>query len=225
MKAVLIDPWARAVRKIDCPLAKDGEVDTGELAKIIGCRLVQMVQVARNITLWVDEEGLLKPDSEQRYFLYSHTFQPFAGRGIIFESEEKDITQITRSLVIFPEIERLGSYMVESKKGNFTVLTQVFDWKMKKPIELMQIMQGEIVYVVPLHLAKFLHMTNSLHTAIKSFIGEFGYEPKNNLVVLYSQTAWWMSDKVLPCGSREEAEALAEKALKAAVEGINSIFN
>ena len=58
MRAVKIDPVSRTVTEIN--LKKNPNNTLEELYKIIGCDLVELVQIDRDMVLICDEEGKLK---------------------------------------------------------------------------------------------------------------------------------------------------------------------
>ena len=58
MRAIKIDPVAKAVTEID---VKNPNRSLQEFYDIIGCDLVQLVELDRGIILCCDEEGKLKP--------------------------------------------------------------------------------------------------------------------------------------------------------------------
>ena len=59
MRAIKIDPVAKTVSEIE--LAVDPNKSLDELYRLIGCDLVQLVQLDRGIVLVCDEEARLKP--------------------------------------------------------------------------------------------------------------------------------------------------------------------
>ena len=58
MRAIKIDPVAKAVTEID---VKNPNRSLQEFYDIIGCDLVQLVELDRDIVMVCDEEGKLKP--------------------------------------------------------------------------------------------------------------------------------------------------------------------
>ena len=58
MRAVKIDPVSRTVTEID--LKKNPNRTLEELYEIIGCALVELVQIDRDMVMMVDEEGKCK---------------------------------------------------------------------------------------------------------------------------------------------------------------------
>lgn len=97
MRAVLIDPFTRTIEEVNT---------TGKLAEIyslLQVELVTVVQVNATDSLFLDDEGLFVPPTEQAYFLWSGSRQPFAGRGLILgcdEEGESDDAQISLEEVI-----------------------------------------------------------------------------------------------------------------------------
>ena len=58
MRAIKIDPVAKTITEIE--LAQDPNKNLKELYKLIGCDLVELVQLTDEIILVVDEEGKFK---------------------------------------------------------------------------------------------------------------------------------------------------------------------
>lgn len=57
MRAILIDPVEKKIEEID---VKNGNKSLQEFYDIIGCDLVEMIYLDRNIVMVIDEEGRLK---------------------------------------------------------------------------------------------------------------------------------------------------------------------
>ena len=58
MRAIKIDPVAKTITEIE--LAKNPNETLQELYELIGCDLVELIQLDRGIIMVVDEEGKLK---------------------------------------------------------------------------------------------------------------------------------------------------------------------
>jgi hypothetical protein len=84
MRAILIDPHLQQVREVDVA-EKDGDADLASLREHIGCEWVQTVSLGGGIQLWIDEEGMLKPWEQQRFFRLKENL-PLAGRGVMLSS-------------------------------------------------------------------------------------------------------------------------------------------
>ena len=102
MTGILIDPFLKKVTNVNV-----SPINTlKEMYKHIGCSMVETVNY-KHISvvedIWVDEEGLMKPSGEQRFFKVSNL--PYlhhgviAGRGLILGSDRQGGT-ISTSLTI-----------------------------------------------------------------------------------------------------------------------------
>jgi len=139
INGILIDPFNKKVTTV--------KVDTTNTLKsmyeLIGCSMVEVVGLIKpsdNIIsedgyivedIWVDEEGLMKPRGEQRFFKISNL--PYehhgviAGRGLILQSDNEGGTTST-SLSIEEILPRISwdfthNHMIySSKTGLFTEL-------------------------------------------------------------------------------------------------------
>ena len=79
MRAIKIDPVEKTVSEIE--LAVDPNKSLDELYRLIGCDLVQLVQLDRGIVLVCDEEARLKPI--RGAFTFYGTGMVIAGTGIV----------------------------------------------------------------------------------------------------------------------------------------------
>ena len=99
MTGILIDPFLKKLTNVN--VKTDNTLH--DMYKHIGCSLVEVVSFGDVNDLWVDEEGLLKPTGEQRFFKVSNL--PYlhngviAGRGLILGSTREGET-ISSSLTI-----------------------------------------------------------------------------------------------------------------------------
>jgi hypothetical protein len=75
MKAILIDCEAKTVTEIDV----NGKLDS--MYASLGCDMVECVQLAKGVDLWVDEEGLCK--GRTKGFMLKTFAQPIMGNGLI----------------------------------------------------------------------------------------------------------------------------------------------
>ena len=139
LTGLLIDPFQKRVTKV--------KVDTTNtlksMYKHIGCSVVEVVglirpddifsdEVAEDI--WCDEEGLMKPRGEQRFFKISNL--PYehhgiiAGRGLILQSDKQGGT-VSTSLTIEDILPRISwnfthNHMIySSETGLFTEFAKV----------------------------------------------------------------------------------------------------
>ena len=79
MRAIKIDPVEKTVSEIE--LTTDPNRSLDELYRLIGCDLVQLVQLDRGIVLVCDEEARLKPI--RGAFTFFGTGMVIAGTGIV----------------------------------------------------------------------------------------------------------------------------------------------
>ena len=79
MRAIKIDPVEKTVSEIE--LATDPNRSLDELYRLIGCDLVQLVQLDRGIVLVCDEEARLKPI--RGAFTFYGSGLVIAGTGIV----------------------------------------------------------------------------------------------------------------------------------------------
>jgi hypothetical protein len=81
MRAILIDPFTRTVSDIDTAAGLD------DLYEILQVDLITVMRVGASHAMILDDEGLLKDNSEQEYFQLKGMDQPLAGRGLILADE------------------------------------------------------------------------------------------------------------------------------------------
>jgi hypothetical protein len=78
MQAFLIDPANKAISTVELP-------DTGDklpaIYKQLQCDTIDAVPLPNGDTIYVDDEGLLKPILQ--FFAVRGASQPFAGRGLV----------------------------------------------------------------------------------------------------------------------------------------------
>jgi hypothetical protein len=105
MKAILINPFAKAVSEVDF----NGHYT--HICDLIDCSLFTVVRLARREVLFVDDEGLLH-DKPQAFFSWHGYPHPLAGRGLVIGEEgdgESAPTEFTvqevRAKVTFPAVE------------------------------------------------------------------------------------------------------------------------
>lgn len=131
LNGILIDPFLKKVTNVKV----DSDKTLTDMYKQIGCSMVEVVnltQYSDNTSvqdIWVDEEGLLKPSGEQRFFKISDL--PFghpgviAGRGLILGSNRKGET-ISCNLFIADILPRISwdfthdGMVYNSETGLFT---------------------------------------------------------------------------------------------------------
>ena len=79
MRAIKIDPVEKTVSEIELTVDPNKSLD--ELYRLIGCDLVQLVQLDRGIVLVCDEEARLKPI--RGAFTFYRSGMVIAGTGIV----------------------------------------------------------------------------------------------------------------------------------------------
>ena len=97
MRAVKIDPVSRTVTEID--LKKNPNSTLQELYEIIGCDLVELVQLDRGIIMAVDEESKLKEIKGGFTFLGWGTV--IAGTAIILGGNSSKLKALQENLASF----------------------------------------------------------------------------------------------------------------------------
>tara|TARA_R100000084_G_C4524366_1_gene88261 strand:+ start:69 stop:524 length:456 start_codon:yes stop_codon:yes gene_type:complete len=133
MTGILIDPFLKKLTNV-----KVGTDHTlQDMYKHIGCSYVETVNYTHISVIediWVDEEGLMKPSGEQRFFKVSNL--PYlhhgviAGRGLILGSDREGGT-ISTSLTIEEVLPRISwdfehnGKMYNSETGLFTSIEVV----------------------------------------------------------------------------------------------------
>ena len=81
MKAILIDVVNREIKEIDINNENEAHILV-DLYKIIGCEMVEAVDVNENHTIFVDEEGLLTLRTDSQFFQWGDN-DPLVGNGVI----------------------------------------------------------------------------------------------------------------------------------------------
>ena len=97
MRAVKIDPVRRTVTEID--LKKNPNSTLQELYEIIGCDLVELVQIDRGIIMVVDEEGKCK--GVQGAFTFTGWGTVSAGTAIILGGSGERFKALPENLASF----------------------------------------------------------------------------------------------------------------------------
>ena len=97
MRAVKIDPVSRMVTEID--LKKNPNRPLDELYEIIGCDLVELVELDRGIIMVVDEEGKCK--EVQRAFTFISSGMIIAGTAIILGGNGNRLKALPENLASF----------------------------------------------------------------------------------------------------------------------------
>lgn len=99
MKAYLIDSENKTISETSVDSWKD-------IAPAIGADLFTTITIENNDTLYVDDEGLLKP--QENFFLYAGYDQPLAGNGLVLgttgegeSTDPKNSIEFIRSKVRF----------------------------------------------------------------------------------------------------------------------------
>ena len=97
MRAVKIDPASRTVTEIN--LKKNPNSTFAELYKIIGCELVELVELDRGIIMVVDEEGKLK--EIKGGFTFLGWGEVIAGTGIVLGGNSSRLKALQENLASF----------------------------------------------------------------------------------------------------------------------------
>ena len=97
MRAVKIDPVSRTVTEID--LKKNPNNTLQELYEIIGCELVELVQIDRDMVMVVDEEGKCK--DVQGAFTFIGWRTVIAGTAIILGGNGNRFKALPENLASF----------------------------------------------------------------------------------------------------------------------------
>ena len=97
MRAIKIDPVAKTITEIE--LAQNPNETLQELYDLIGCDLVELVQLDRGIIMAVDEEGKLKEIKGGFTFLGWGTV--IAGTGIVLGGNSNKFKALPENLASF----------------------------------------------------------------------------------------------------------------------------
>ena len=97
MRAVKIDPVSRTVTEID--LKKNPNNTLQELYEIIGCNLVELVQIDRDMVMVVDEEGKCK--EVRGAFTFIGSGMVIAGTAIILGGNGNRFKALPENLASF----------------------------------------------------------------------------------------------------------------------------
>ena len=97
MRAVKIDPANRTVTEID--LKKNPNNTLDELYSIIGCDLVELVELDRGIIMVVDEEGKCK--TVQGAFTFIGSGMVIAGTAVILGGDSNKLKALPENLASF----------------------------------------------------------------------------------------------------------------------------
>jgi hypothetical protein len=76
MKAVLINPFNRTVTDVEGP-------DDGGIADALDCYLLDVIRVAEGVDIWVDDNGLAKPDQAYWRFKSDDAQSHIAGKALV----------------------------------------------------------------------------------------------------------------------------------------------
>ena len=97
MRAIKIDPVSRTVTEVD--LKKNPNRTFEELYEIIGCDLVELVQIDADMVMIVDEEGKCK--NIQGAFTFIGSGMVIAGTAIILGGDSNKLKALPETLVSF----------------------------------------------------------------------------------------------------------------------------
>ena len=119
-KAILIDPFTETVSNVTLV---DTKLKT--IYNLLGCNLITITS-AFGADMVLDDEGLLKDSTSQRYFKIGIDSQPYAGKALLvgsdaegnFASLEKDITteKVFEKVIFFKPSK---NHLEESKEIKF----------------------------------------------------------------------------------------------------------
>ena len=97
MRAIKIDPVAKTITEIE--LAQNPNETLQELYDLIGCDLVELVQLDRGIIMAVDEEGKLK--EIKGGFTFPGWGTVIAGTGIVLGGNSSKLKALQENLASF----------------------------------------------------------------------------------------------------------------------------
>jgi hypothetical protein len=97
MRAIKIDPIAKTITEIE--LAQNPNETLQELYDLIGCDLVELIQLDRGIIMVVDEEGKLK--KIEGGFTFLGWGEVIAGTGIVLGGDSNKLKALPENLVSF----------------------------------------------------------------------------------------------------------------------------
>ena len=97
MRAIKIDPVAKTITEIE--LAQNPNETLQELYDLIGCDLVELVQLDRGIIMAIDEEGKLKEIKGGFTFLGWGTV--IAGTGVVLGGNSSKLKALQENLASF----------------------------------------------------------------------------------------------------------------------------
>ena len=97
MRAVKIDPASRTITEID--LKKNPNLTLDELYNIIGCDLVELVQIDADLVMVCDEEGKCK--DFRGAFTFIGSGMVLAGTAIILGGDSNKLKALPKNLALF----------------------------------------------------------------------------------------------------------------------------
>ena len=97
MRAIKIDPVAKTITEIE--LAQNPNETLQELYDLIGCDLVELIQLDRGIIMVVDEEGKLK--EIKGGFTFLGWGEVIAGKGIVLGGNSSRLKALPENLASF----------------------------------------------------------------------------------------------------------------------------
>lgn len=100
MRTIIIDAVNKTIREDETD-----KIGLDYLYKSIGCEVVEVVNLKDGVDLYVDEEGLLKP--QEHFFYYEGTHQPMAGNGIICGYDHEKGENIGTTLPLKEVLEKV----------------------------------------------------------------------------------------------------------------------
>lgn len=79
LRGILINPFEKTVKEVEVP----GDEHLSEWYKLLGCECICSVRLDGNNVLWLDDNGLLGDQKNQRHFFLGKYPQMLAGKGLI----------------------------------------------------------------------------------------------------------------------------------------------
>jgi hypothetical protein len=109
MRAILIDAVEKTVTEIDM----DGKLQS--LYRLLGCNLVEAVELDDRHSLWVDEEGLMV-ENPGPFFAFKGGERPYPFKGVILGDNHQTGSNtdavvpldVVQSVIEWPDVEFAG---------------------------------------------------------------------------------------------------------------------
>jgi len=88
MKAILIDSESLTVTEVEAE-------DINDIYRLIGCSMIEAVQLGNNQFMYVDEEGLLPHQYKGKRFYLNQDGRSYAGNALLFANGDEGETAST----------------------------------------------------------------------------------------------------------------------------------